>query len=60
MPFRSDAQRGFMFVHHPEIAKRWATEYPNPGQLPRYANSSPRAKVAGALLARARPPKVGY
>lgn len=26
MPFESKAQQGYMFVHHPEIAKRWAKE----------------------------------
>jgi hypothetical protein len=34
MPFRSQAQRRFMFARHPEIAKRWAAEYPNQGKLP--------------------------
>jgi hypothetical protein len=37
MPFRSEAQRRFMFARHPEIAKRWAQEYPNQGPLPRHA-----------------------
>ena len=27
MPYRSAAQRGYMHVHHPEIAKRWDKEY---------------------------------
>lgn len=26
MPFRSEKQRKFMFLKHPEIAKRWAKE----------------------------------
>lgn len=34
MPFRSQAQRGFMFVHHPEIAKRFAAETPKNAKLP--------------------------
>lgn len=28
MPFKSQAQKRFMFAKHPEIAKRWAKEYP--------------------------------
>lgn len=34
MPFKSDAQRGFMFAQHPEIAKRWAKETPKGKDLP--------------------------
>lgn len=31
MPFRSDAQRKFMYAQHPDIAKRWSAEY---GSMP--------------------------
>jgi len=51
MPFKSEAQRGFMFARHPDIAKRWAAEYPSQGKLPARV-SSPRAKVATALMYR--------
>lgn len=34
MPFRSMAQRKFMYAKHPDIAKRWSSEYPNQGKLP--------------------------
>ena len=27
MPFVSEAQRRFMWLHHPEIAQRWAKEF---------------------------------
>lgn len=27
MPFRSEAQRRFMWANHPEIAERWTQEY---------------------------------
>lgn len=27
MPFRSEAQRRFMYARHPAIAKRWEDEY---------------------------------
>lgn len=26
-PFRSEAQRRFMYARHPEIAKRWTKKY---------------------------------
>ena len=32
-PFRSEAQRRFMYAKHPEIAKRWQKETPA-GKLP--------------------------
>jgi len=36
MPFKSKAQKGYMFVHHPQIAKRWAHEYGVPKNLPEH------------------------
>ena len=38
MPFQSEKQRRFMWAEHPEIAKRWAHEYPNQKNLPTYAH----------------------
>jgi hypothetical protein len=40
MPFKSEAQRRFMFAKHPEIAKRWAKEYPNQKDLPEKVKSN--------------------
>lgn len=34
MPFKSDAQRKFMYAKHPDIAKRWTEKYPISGKLP--------------------------
>ena len=28
MPYKSKAQRAFMHIHHPEIAKKWDKENP--------------------------------
>ncbi len=36
MPFRSEAQRRFMYARHPSIAKRWSEEYPNQKSLPKH------------------------
>lgn len=58
MPFKSEAQRGFLFARHPDIARRWAREYPNQGSLPARI-SSPRAKVATALMSRQPRPSYG-
>lgn len=38
MPFQSEKQRRFLWAEHPDIAKRWAHEYPNKKKLPLYAH----------------------
>ena len=47
MPFQSQAQRAYLFMHHPEVAHKWAAEYPNQGKLPMHKN--PKQAVAEAL-----------
>jgi hypothetical protein len=34
MPFKSEAQRRYMWSQHPDIAKRWAHEHPGQHDLP--------------------------
>lgn len=36
MPFKSEAQRRFLFAKHPDIAKRWAAKYGAPKNLPQH------------------------
>lgn len=36
MPFKSEAQRRFMYAKHPKIAKRWADKYGTPKHLPKH------------------------
>jgi len=38
MPFKSDAQRKFMYARHPKIAKRWRKEYGPQTDLPERKN----------------------
>lgn len=38
MPFKSEKQRRFLWAKHPDIAKRWAKEYPGQKNLPLYAH----------------------
>jgi Domain of unknown function (DUF6321) len=54
MPFKSEKQRRFLWAEHPEIAKRWAHEYPKSNKnLPMYANSKDKEKKAALdVLAR--------
>lgn len=39
MPFKSEAQRRFMYAKHPVIAKRWSREHPNQKSLPKRKDS---------------------
>jgi len=39
MPFRSEKQRRYLWATKPEMAKRWAHEYPQKKKLPMYADS---------------------
>lgn len=34
MPFVSEAQRRYLYMHHPEIAKKWENKYGTPKRLP--------------------------
>lgn len=36
MPFRSEAQRRWMYANHPEMAKRWEKE--TKGKLPQHVD----------------------
>lgn len=38
MPFKSEAQRRLLWAKHPQIAKRWAHEYPNQKKLPMHVD----------------------
>lgn len=42
MPFRSEKQRRWMFLHHPEMAKRWAKHTPKGTKLPMYVKKKVR------------------
>ena len=46
MPFRSVAQRGFMFSHHPDIAKRFAAETPKNVKLPYHVGKDGKGPLA--------------
>jgi hypothetical protein len=44
MPFRSQAQRRFMYARHPEIAKRWRKEHGPQRELPERTGARKRDK----------------
>ena len=45
-PFRSEAQRRFMFARKPKLAKKWADKYGVPKGLPEKLNVNERVKRA--------------
>lgn len=50
MPFKSEKQRRFLWAAHPEIAKRWAHEYPESNKgLPMYADQKKDDEKKAAL-----------
>lgn len=51
MPFKSDAQRRFMYARHPRIAKRWQKETPKGKDLPEKVSKKSAAYAAGVKLA---------
>lgn len=52
MPFQSEAQRRFLFANHPDIAKRWAREYPGQHNLPYHKRDMKKAIKRGTRLGR--------
>lgn len=42
MPFKSEAQRRWMYKNNPEMAKRWEGETPKGKRLPKHVKKSKR------------------
>ena len=36
MPFKSEAQRRYLWMHEPKVAKEWAHKYGTPKHLPKH------------------------
>jgi hypothetical protein len=56
MPFKSNAQRRWMYANHPEMAKEWSEHTPKEKKLPEYVKKSEliesiKFKIAKDLLA---------
>jgi hypothetical protein len=52
MPFKSDAQRRFMYAKHPGIAKRWRREYGPQTNLPEKKTDKTDRAVKGLKAAK--------
>ena len=51
MPFKSKAQRAFMYSQHPEIAKRFEAETPKGKKLPGHvSNTDTEAKKMEKIM----------
>lgn len=40
MPFKSQAQRGYLFANNPKVAKEFAAKTPKNAKLPKHVNPS--------------------
>lgn len=47
MPFRSEAQRRYLWANHPEIARKWHEEHGTPDDLPYKVDSKKQKKKIG-------------
>ena len=45
MPFQSEAQRRFMWMKHPEIAKEFASATPKGKKLPYHKKDDPKKRA---------------
>ena len=55
MPFKSEAQRRFLWAQHPEVAQRWADKYGTPKHLPKHVKRKKKlGKGSGHLMPRAK------
>ena len=48
MPFKSEAQRAYMFINHPEIAKEFQAATPKGAKLPKHVKKEQAKKRAHA------------
>jgi len=39
MPFKSEAQRRYLFARHPKLAEKWAHKYGTPKNLPKHKSN---------------------
>jgi len=44
MPFVSEAQRRYLWMHHPKIAQRWANKYGHGKNLPMHKKGAKSTK----------------
>ncbi len=45
MPFKSEAQKRFMYANDPAMAARWQAHTPKNAKLPEHVGDKPKAKA---------------
>lgn len=50
MPVSSEAQQGFLAIHHPELLHKWAHKYGVPKNLPYHVGGGKKHPEAKARL----------
>lgn len=50
MPFKSKAQRAWMYANHPDMAARWQSETPQGSNLPEHVKREARKKALRSSL----------
>ena len=49
MPFQSEAQRRFLWMHHPEVAQKWVDEGAASKGLPMHKKQAKRHALLGQM-----------
>ena len=44
MPFKSEAQKNWMYANHPQMAKQWQADTPKGAKLPAHVKPKPAPK----------------
>ncbi len=52
MPFKSTAQRGYLFAHDPKVAREFAASTPKGAKLPRHVRKDPMTSLKERMKAR--------
>lgn len=50
MPFKSEAQRRFMWMKHPKIASRWSKESGDQGDMPMHAKKKAKMSALKKMM----------
>lgn len=55
MPMQSQSQRAYLWIHEPQIAKRFEAETPKGKKLPKYKSSNALQRYFGGLIISIQP-----
>lgn len=55
MPFKSQAQRGWMYANHPKMAKEWEVETPDEKLSQKKKKKKERKGIGGSVMTDGHP-----